>query len=78
MDLQRDIITGSDEDITLAIAARLEKALFDKGLKDPHESAIREHGRIETNDGVVEYYWDDELLFSTEPLTLLPGVMING
>jgi hypothetical protein len=74
---RRDFITDSDEAIAMAIAERLEKALFDKGFVDPDESVIRQHGRIEVNDGIVEYYWDDELLFSTEPTHIVPGIVIK-
>jgi len=79
MDLRADTqyITGTDQEIALAIAEELERALHNLGMKDPDESAMAEHGHIEEDeDGSLSYCWDDIQLFKTEPMRIMQGVRI--
>jgi hypothetical protein len=73
---KNDYITGYD--IAEGVAEELNQALLDKvGIKEPDESAIREHARcIECKDGGLEYWWDDVLLIKQVPLLVTEGVRI--
>ena len=65
------------EDVPQEVAEALVKGLESLGLKDPDESVITEHAKIlPCDNGRLEYYWDDIMLFATEPLVTSNGLAI--
>lgn len=71
-----DYITGTDEELAENIGGTLIQALEAKGVVDPTEADIEAHGRlIESSDGLT-YMWDDDILFTTEPMVTTKGVRV--
>ena len=78
-EVQYDYLTGSDEDIAGCINDVLEKCLIDRGIdvKILTDDDFKANARVVETKTSLEYYWGEELLFSTEPMMTTKGVRVT-
>ena len=75
-----DYITGSPEDQAEGMNAVLEKSLVDIGvdIKTVSDEEYKANALIvDKGKDVLEYYWGERLLFTTEPMQVTQGIRVS-